>query len=78
MFCEIGGNDGGLAADCGSGGMRKQGRIGDEDVSVADADADASVMNLSSAAVRRSNRILFFFSGGERSDLQRVCYRCAT
>ena len=41
--------------------MREQGRVGDEDaqaVSVADADADASVMNLSSAAVRRSNRIL--------------------
>ena len=42
--------------------MREQGRVGDEDaqaVSVADADADASVMNLSSAAVRRSKRILF-------------------
>jgi hypothetical protein len=62
MLCKIGGNDGGLAADCGSGGMREQGRVGDEDaqaVSVADADADASVMNLSSAAVRRSKRILF-------------------
>jgi hypothetical protein len=41
--------------------MREQGRVGGEDaqaVSVADADADASVMNLSSAAVRRSKRIL--------------------